>query len=130
MVIEVKPQVEQGTGYSIDIPPMLPAHVQILIDARTLIGNPKHWNQGSYHNHGTYCAVGAVGHFARRRKNYRKNHKLAVQLLAKTIKSRVTGNSYIQRDVEIVTSFNDFREHEEVMVVFDEAIELGLKEQG
>lgn len=129
MVIEVRPQVEQETGHSIDIPPVLPAHVQILLEARTLISDPKHWTQGNYYNHGAYCAVGAVSHFARKRKNYRKNRTLAVGLLAKAVKKYLK-QYFLQREIEFVTSYNDSRNHEEVLALFDKAIELYLKEQG
>lgn len=85
---------------------------EILIAARKLIEKPENWCQGEYKSSsGSFCMAGALRHVANIHSWIRLYHLLG----------EFTGE-------ESGVGFNDHHTHEEVLSVFDQAIEKLEKE--
>jgi hypothetical protein len=89
--------------------------IQLLLDTKSLIENPKNWTRGTYRSFtGRHCAIGALRVAAGRLKSPSPAWS-AHELLIKAARSRGFAS---------VEAMNDKSSHGGVLAAFDEAIAL------
>lgn len=106
---------------------------EILVAARDIISDPKHWTQGYYaldmygaHREAQskdavcFCSLGAVAKAAGRNTGVAHPNKgVELSYLIDAIN---------REDVGDIVHFNDSHDHAEVLAAFDKAIQLAQKE--
>lgn len=118
--------------------------LQVLTEARALISNPINWCQFSFHiRHGigwhAHCAVGAcravAGVLADDNVHYSNIHN--IDIYNEAYKTAIAASCALQRQVGdeqvgdvSITGYNDNHTHQEVLDVFDGAIEDERKRLG
>ena len=108
------------TGYAVEIPPVMPEPARILIEARELIADERHWCQNQwFFMDGRYRSLGAIGQAAVGAPAYGWEKTNA----------GIAAAGFLQRSIDdspTVVHFNDSHTHAEVLAAFDRAIKLAL----
>lgn len=92
--------------------------VATLTQAKGLIDTPEKWGKKAYSYNGKLCLMEAV------MRSTKKDFKLVTECLS-FLKEAWGEISFIK----VLTSYNDTHTHEEVMRLFDDAIELASKQE-